>query len=377
MGIGVKPLGVMFVIYGLAPAGPELRLLEFARAFPDGPDRIDVHICVVGDDLTMLDEFRKTRARVLHVPMRRPYAEWRHVRTVLEYIAANDIRVLNSFNLKTLLVCAAAKVRYGSRVKLVHHLISLWDDVGPRQRAALWTMMRCADRVLCNGHAVKDRVIGNRRLGAPVSVIPNGVDCEYFRPAPQARVTTRARLGFRDEHVVIGAVGNIRPVKNVPFLLQAMKGMAASSPHARLLCVGGGPQLDETRALAQSLGISDRVVFTGLARDVRPFMAAMDAVALCSLQEGNPNVVLQAMAMALPVVSVRVGEVPAVVEHGTTGLLVDAGDADAFLSSMSRLAADAALRCALGRAGRERVTRLYSAQQMIGRYAMLMQQAAA
>ena len=149
------------------------------------------------------------------------------------------------------------------------------------------------------------------------------------------------------------------------------------SPHARLLCVGGGPQLDETAALAQSLGIGDRVVFTGLARDVRPFMAAMDALVLCSLQEGNPNVVLQAMAMALPVVSVKVGEVPAVVEHGTTGLLVDAGDAVAFLSSMSRLAGDAALRCALGRAGRERVSRLYSAQQMIGRYATLMQQAAA
>jgi glycosyltransferase involved in cell wall biosynthesis len=372
-----KPLGVMFVIYGLAPAGPELRLLEFARTFPERPDHIDVHICVVGDDLTLLEEFQKTRASVLHVPMRRPYVEWGNIRRVLEYIDVHGIRVINTFNLKTLIVGAAAKLRFGSRVRLVHHLISLWDDVGSWQRMALWTMMRCADQVLCNGHAVKERVIGNRRLAAPVSVIPNGVDCERFSPMPDTRAAVRARLGLRDEHFVIGAVGNLRPVKNFPFLLNAMTGVAAVAPHARLLCVGGGPQLDEMKSLTQSLGLADRVVFTGLARDVRPFMAAMDAFALCSRQEGNPNVVLQAMAMALPVVSVKVGEVPAVVEDGVTGMLVECGDACAFLTALSRLAADPALCRALGDAGRRRVAAVYSSSQMIGQYAALMQQTAA
>jgi glycosyltransferase involved in cell wall biosynthesis len=370
-------LGVMFVIYGLAPAGPELRLLELARTFPEGPDHIDVHICVVGDDLTLLDEFRKTQAHVVHVPMRRPYAEWRNVRRVLEYIGDNDIRVINSFNLKTLIVCAAAKLRYGSRVRLVHHLISLWDDVGPRQRMALWTMMRCADQVLCNGHAVREGVIGNRRLAAPVSVIPNGVDCDRFRPMPDARAAVRARLGLRDEHFVIGTVGNLRPVKNFPFLLEAMTGLQSLAPHARLLCVGGGPQLEEMKALTASLGLADRVVFTGLARDVRPFMAAMDAFALCSRQEGNPNVILQAMAMALPVVSVKVGEVPALVEPGVTGTLVESGDAGGFLQALSQLAAGPALCRELGEAGRRRVTSLYSSSQMIDRYATLMQHVAA
>jgi len=372
-----RPLGVMFVIYGLAPAGPELRLLEFARAFPEEPDRIDVHICVVGDDLTLLEEFQKTQAKVLHVPMQRPWVEWRNLRRVLDYVDANGIRVINSFNLKTLIVGVCAKLRFRSRVRLVHHLISLWDDVGPRQRMALWAMMRFADQVLCNGHAVKEGVIGTRRLAAPVSVIPNGVDCERFRPMPDTRAAVRARLGLRDEHFVIGTVGNLRPVKNFPFLLDAMTGLADLARHARLLCVGGGPQLEEMKALAQSLGLADRVLFTGLARDVRPFMAAMDAFALSSRQEGNPNVVLQAMAMALPVVSVRVGEVPAVVEDGVTGLLVESGDAAGFLAALSRLAADPALCHALGESGRRRVATVYSSAQMVDRYARLMQACAA
>ena len=246
-----------------------------------------------------------------------------------------------------------------------------------QHRTVLWTALRCADRIICNGRAVKEHVIGTRRLAAPVSVIPNGVDCEHFRPMPQVRAAERARLGFTDEHIVLGTVGNVRPVKNYPFLLNAMRRLADMSPNARLLCVGGGPQLEEMKTLARSLGLADRVMFTGLTTDVRPFVAAMDAFALSSLQEGNPNVVLQAMAMAVPVVSVAVGEVPFVIENGASGLLVAPGDESAFVAAMATLAGDPRLRRALGDEARLRMKRQYSSSQMISRYAALMKQAGA
>jgi glycosyltransferase involved in cell wall biosynthesis len=362
----------MFVIYGLAPAGPERRLLEFARAFPAGPSPLDVHICVVGDDLTLLDEFRRTRAHVIHVPVRRAYSEWRAVRKILRYIDQHDVRVINSFNLKTLLVCVAAKLRFGSRVKLVHHLISLWEDARAYHRAILWTGMRFADHVLCNGNVVHAHLIGSSRMAMPVSVIPNGVDCRHYCPMPQRRADERARLGFGDEHVVLGAVGNVRPVKNYPFLLRVMAQLAETMPQVRLLCVGGGSQLEEMKQLAHSLGLSNRAVFTGVATDIRPFVAAMDVFTLCSRHEGNPNAVLQAMAMALPVVSVRVGEVPFVVEDGVSGLLVTPGDEQAFLSAVTELAVDPRRRRAIGDAARRRVSEHYSATQMIAGYAALM-----
>jgi glycosyltransferase involved in cell wall biosynthesis len=365
-------LGVMFLIYGLAPAGPERRILDLARSFPSLDRTLDVHICVVGDDMTLLDEFQRTGAKILHVPIRRPWTEWRKMRAVLAYVEQHDIHVLNSFNLKTLLIGAAAKLRFRSRVKLVHHLISLWDDVSPVNQRIVWTAMRYADQVLCNGQAVKAHVIGERALAQPVTVIPNGVDCNYFRPMPQLRARERARLGFSDEHFVIGTIGNIRPVKNLPFLLRAMKRIAAGTRGARLLCVGGGPQLDEMKALAVSLGLADRVVFTGVERDVRPSLAAMDVFALCSRQEGNPNVVLQAMATALPVVSVSVGEVPYVVNHRQSGLLVERDDEDAFVAAVSELVCDPKLRRSLGDAARRRVSQHFSASQMIASYAALM-----
>lgn len=371
-----KPLPVMFVIYGLAPAGPERRILELTRAFHSGPDALDVHICVVGDDLTLLDEFQRAGARMFHVPIRRPWLDWRKMHAVLSYVERHDIQVLNSFNLKTLLVGAAAKVRYGSRVKLIHHLISLWDDVSPLNQRIIWTALRYADRILCNGQAVKAHVVGDRPLAQPVTVIPNGVDCEYFRPMPQLRARERARLGLADEHFVIGTIGNIRPVKNIPFLLRAMSRVAASAPRARLLCVGGGPQLEEMRQLAGSLGLADRVLFPGLAKDVRPMLAAMDAFVLCSRQEGNPNVVLQAMAAALPVVSVSVGEVPFVIEDGRSGMLVAPGDEDAVVAALARLIHDPQRCRTLGDAARRRVGERFSASRMIASYAALMRTAA-
>jgi glycosyltransferase involved in cell wall biosynthesis len=373
---GPKRLAVMFVIYGLAPAGPERRILELAHAFPSRPESLDVHVCVVGDDLTLLDEFRRTGAKVVHLPIRRPWTEWRKMSDVLAYIERHEIRVLNSFNLKTLLVCAAAKLRYRSRVRLVHHLISLWDDISPVNQRIIWTALRCADRVLCNGQAVKAHVIGARTLAQPVSVIPNGVDADHFRPMPRLRASERARLGFADEHFVVGTIGNIRPVKNIPFLLRAMTRVAAVAPRVRLVCVGGGPQLEEIKQLARSLGLAERVVFTGVVRDVRPMLAAMDAFALCSRQEGNPNVVLQAMAMALPVVSVSVGEVPFVVDDGRSGMLVAPGDEDAFVAAVTSLARDPQRCRTLGDAARRRVTERFSASTMIASYAALMTAAA-
>lgn len=375
MAVTRRRASALFVIYGLAPAGPERRILEFARTLPNRPDPIDVHICVVGDDLTLLDEFQHTHARIVQIPIRRPYLEWGSVRRVLDYIGHHEIGVVNSFNLKTLLICGAAKWRLGPRVTLVHHLISLWEDLSGAQRRIAWSALRCADHIVCNGRVVRERLIGSRPLAVPVSVIPNGVDEDYFRPRPQLYGEARGALGLSGEHFVLGTVGHVRPVKNYPFLLRAMRRLLDVVPHARLLAVGGGSQLEEMQALAHSFGLGERVIFTGSRSDVRPFLSAMDVFALCSHQEGNPNVVLQAMATALPVVSVKVGEVPFVIESGSSGFVVD-HDERAFVEAVARLAADPALRSTIGAAARQRVSQMFSATQMIDAYATLLRRAA-
>ena len=162
------------------------------------------------------------------------------------------------------------------------------------------------------------------------------------------------------------------PVKNIPLLLSAFARVVAVTPRARLLCVGGGPELADMQALSSSLHVADRVVFTGQVKDVRPLLAATDAFALSSRHEGNPNVVLQAMAMTLPVVSTSVGEVPFVIEQDRSGLLVASDDERALADALGALASNPKRCRTLGDAARRRVIAHFSHAQMIARYAELM-----
>jgi glycosyltransferase involved in cell wall biosynthesis len=366
---------VLFVIHGLGRAGPELRLLDFALRFPESTD---VSICTVDDDdLTLLEELRKTRANVAVVPVRRAYADWRQIAKVVASIGEHQIAIVNSFGLKTLLICLAAKVRYGRRIRAVHHVVDLCEDLRWHQRALMWGAMQCVDVIVCNGHAVKEAIIGSRAVAPRVTIIPNGVDCEHFRSTPELRIAERRRQGFSPADFVLGTVSNIRPVKNYPFLLRTMQRIAAAYPHARLLCVGGGQQLAEMKGLAERLGLSGKVRFTGQANDIRPYVAAMDAFALCSLKEGCPNALLQAMAMSVPTIGSAVGEIPYLLEHGAAGLLIDPTDEDGFFAGVSRLLEDDTYRRTLAQAGRRRVEDKYSVGRMIDQYVGLFDELAA
>jgi glycosyltransferase involved in cell wall biosynthesis len=355
---------VLFIIHGLGRAGPELRLLDFAQRFPGSTG---VHVCSIGESLALLEEFKKTRASVSVVPIRRAYADWRSLARITASIREHDIVVVNSFGLKTLLVCLTAKLRFGRRIRAVHHVVSLWEELRWYQRALMRRAMERMDVIVCNGQALKDVIIGTRAVAPRVTVIPNGVDCEHFRSTPALRLAERERQGYGPEHFVLGTVGNIRPVKNYPFLLRAMQRIHAAHPHTRLLCVGGG-QVGDMQRLARSLGLGEVVRFTGLAADVRPHLAAMDAFALCSLKEGSPNAVLQAMAMSLPTIASSVGEIPYLLDHGAAGLLIDPTDEDALVAGVSRFLDDAAYRRSIAEAGRHRAESTYSIERMIDTY---------
>jgi glycosyltransferase involved in cell wall biosynthesis len=368
------PTKVLFIICGLAPAGIELRLLEFARHFPA---TTEVHVCVIGDDLTLLTQLRKSGAKVVIIPIRRPYAEWGQVRKVIAYIREHDIAIINSFDLKTLLVALAAKLRFRKRAQLVHHLVSLWDGLRDYHKRFLWRALHYTDLVICNGYAVKEHLIGSRTLRPRVVVVPNGVDCYFFRPSLEVRLAERARQGYAPDHFVLGTVANVRSVKNYPLLLHTMQRLAATYPHVRLVCVGGGPQLAEMQGLALQLGLRDRVVFTGQVIDVRPWVATFDAFALCSFQEGCPNALMQAMAMGVASMSSNVGEVPHLTDRGKCGLLFEPTDVATFYAALSRLIDDEAYRAHLASAGRKRMEEHYSNAKMIDSYVTLFEAASA
>lgn len=184
---------------------------------------------------------------------------------------------------------------------------------------------------------------------------PRGVDSDLFRPGRPGREAVRAELGFGPDDVVIGYVSRIAAEKNVGFLAEALEIVARERPQARFLFVGDGPSRDE---LERRMGPHARFAGYRKGEDLADHYAAADLFVFSSLTETFGNVILEAMASALPVIALRAGGVADTVRPGLTGALIDPDAppqrfADAVLSfiddpSLRARTAEAARSYALG-----------------------------
>jgi len=185
---------------------------------------------------------------------------------------------------------------------------------------------------------------------ARVRVIRNGIDMTRFAPSP-------ARDGAVTRGPIIGTLARLIPSKGIRILLDAMPHLLQKYPEALLLVGGGGEEQEALERQARALGIADRVVFVGPVQDPRDFYRRLDLFVLPSLDEAFGLVVLEAMAMGLPVIGTRVGGVPEVLTHGVNGWLVEPGDSAVLAAGLRTLWADPALRRQVAEEGRRTAVR--------------------
>ena len=341
-----------------------MRLLDFARHFPH---KIEMHICVTSNELSLLDEFKQTRAKIVISPIKRPYLEVGKVMKLVAYTKNAEIGIVNSFDLKGLIISIFTKAMLGNKVRVVHHFIDLLHNYSSRMQFILWELLKFTDCVICNSQAVRKQVIGCRNLKSRVAVIPNGVDIGYYKPNGK-REEDRFRLGFDGDQFVLGTLANFRQEKNYPFLISSFRELSTIYPRLRLMCVGGGPLLESTKDQVKIYGLENKVTFTGYSDDVRQYLGMMDAFVLCSLREGFPNAVLQAMSMGLPVISSEVGEIAQIIESGSSGIVFYPNDQRQFVTAVRSVLDDIELRRSMSEAGRRLVEEHFSLHRMIERY---------
>ena len=200
------------------------------------------------------------------------------------------------------------------------------------------------------------------RAGVPADrcvVVANAIDCDqYARKLPTEEA--KRRLGFDPGRLLVGSVGRLSDEKNFDGLIRAVDRLLGDGHEVDLILVGDGPRRDALHALARDLGRRDRVHLLGYRSDTIELYQAMDAFVLASLREGLPNVVLEAMAMGVPVVATRVAGLPGLIQHDADGLLIDPGDADQLAAALGRLLEDPGLRKRLAAAGHRTVEQKHS-----------------
>jgi glycosyltransferase involved in cell wall biosynthesis len=194
-------------------------------------------------------------------------------------------------------------------------------------------------------------------IGTPACycVIRSGIELDRFGHPQVAREETRAAWNIPSEAIVIGTVTRLSPQKApLDFVISAAE-VVRRYPDVFFLMVGDGPLRAEVEALAEQRGIADRLVLTGLRRDIPELMAAFDIFVLSSLWEGLPRVLPQAMASGLPIVATAADGSAEAVDHGVNGYLTPPGDPASLSVAILRLLDEPTLRQQMGEAGRSRV----------------------
>ncbi len=199
------------------------------------------------------------------------------------------------------------------------------------------------------------------------ALIPNGVDTDRFRPGAD-RDRLRHERGYEPAEVLIGAVGRLHAVKDYPTLIAAFETLLRRRPEARLVIVGDGPERASLGDEIRRRRLQHAARLAGHREDVRDWLAAMDVFVQPSLTEGTSNALLEAMAVGLPVVATQVGGNPEVVVDGVTGRLVPVHDTAALAAAMEFYGLNEDTRGRHGAAGRDRVARQFSMDDMIARY---------
>ena len=135
-----------------------------------------------------------------------------------------------------------------------------------------------------------------------VSILHNGVDLDVFRFDVNARKEIRQEFGLSDEQLLVGHIGRFMAQKNHTFLLDIFKKISEKNENAVLMLVGKGELENEIKEKIKTLGLQDKVIFTGVRADISKLLSAMDVFVFPSLYEGMPNTIIEAQATGLPCV---------------------------------------------------------------------------
>lgn len=184
------------------------------------------------------------------------------------------------------------------------------------------------------------------RCGVDLADLPTTVN----QPSPDIAATGPAPLR-------LVAVGRLSPEKGQAGLLEAVALLRDRGIALQLTLVGDGPDGDALKAKSQQLGLDDHVHFAGRQdeRTALTSIAAADVLVLPSFMEGLPVVLMEAMALGVPVIATRVAGIPELVRDEVSGLLFDPADWEALADAVAQLAADPALRARLAVAARQRI----------------------
>jgi glycosyltransferase involved in cell wall biosynthesis len=293
------------------------------------------------------------------------------IKRIRDYVQAHHVRIIHSHSVRTTLAAAAALAGLPQTVHLAteHLFYSPWDRRwGPIYTVLDRLSLYLPDHIVAVSQRMYHQIVALPGLSPKrVTAIQNAVDCDDFY-VPDQRDPCRSELGLVPESHVVGYAGRFEKQKRLDLLLEGFYQVLAHHPGARLLIVGKGWLRSSLEKLANRLGISHAVIWTGFRQDIPCLLAAMDIYVQPSANEGLSLTVLEAMAAGKPVIVTDVGGAKEMVSDDRTGILIPPGSASAIGTAIVDLLDHPEKCTALAKAGRRRVNQEFNVQRMVDAY---------
>ncbi|HNP83603.1 MAG TPA: glycosyltransferase [Nitrospira sp.] len=329
---------ILFLARALNVGGAERQLVVLARGLRQRGHGVAVAVFYPGGALEA--ELNEVGIPILSLAKRGRWDVLGFVVRLIQTVRHQRPDLLHSYisNLVTVVVqpfLRSMKVVWGVRSSYMD--FSRYDWLFRASYGLACWMSHSADLIIANSHAGRRGHVADGYPADKMVVIPNGIDTMRFRPNPEARGRIRVEWGVSPDEELIGIVGRLDPMKDHETFLQAAAILSPTRKMVRFVCVGDGRP--EYRAALQErarvLGLSDRIIWTGMRTDVADIYNALDLLVNCSYGEGFSNVIGEAMACGIPCVATDVGDSEFVI--GSLGELVAPKDPVGLRNGMEQL----------------------------------------
>lgn len=291
---------ILFIAQYLNNAGTETFMMNVIRAFDRTKYHFDFLIKQQEETTNSIEAEQKLGCKVYRIPSRRQ-SVFGHRKAVRDFFLQHkgeyDAVHICEGNLSSIYELQIA-YETGIPVRVVHAHSS--SAKGLHNRIFHRINKRRADKILTHRFACSTLsgrfFYGNKDF----TIITNGIDTEKFSYNQNIRTEVRKEFGIDNEEIVIGHVGRFDANKNHHFIVKVFASFIKHTPKSKLLLVGNGTTMDETRHLVDTLGLTDKVVFAGMRTDTYRLYQAMDFFIMPSLFEGLPFVLVEAQTSGLP-----------------------------------------------------------------------------
>jgi len=326
-----RRLNLLYIIWSLGLGGAERVVINLVKGLDK--NRFKPIVCCLNDKGIFTEELERLGIKVIALKKKRG-VDISVIPKIIKVIEDYQIDIVHthlwganfwgriSAKLARVPVVVATEHNIDNWKKWYHFLFDRWLSYG-------------TDTIVAVSQKVKEFYLEKGISKEKIKVIYNGIDFSS-EIQKSGKDNIRKEFGISQEDILLAVVGRLVEAKGHQYLFEALRSFNGRYKF-KLLVIGDGPLRRGLEASVKNFQLNEKVIFTGLRKDVPKILGSVDILVLPSLREGLPLVALEAMAQGVPVVATKVGGTPEVVEDGVNGILVESANPLALAEGLRKV----------------------------------------